>query len=98
MKLEPGALCGFSCLITCLSSLRAKACRFTERWVFVASFFDVWIPGVVMRGKHLREMGSEELDFYRVALSPGFRVCRIFTDRVEGCLWFFRDLSAFLME
>ena len=25
MRSEPGALCGFSCLITCLSSLRVKA-------------------------------------------------------------------------
>jgi hypothetical protein len=41
-----------------------------------------------MRGKHLREMGSEELDFSRVALVPGSRGCRIFADRGEGCSWF----------
>ena len=28
MRSEPGALSGFSCLITCLSSLRVKACSF----------------------------------------------------------------------
>ena len=38
LRSEPGALCGFSCLITCLISLRVKECRFPEGWVFVASF------------------------------------------------------------
>ena len=37
MRSEPGALSGLSCLITCLSSLRVKACRFSECWVCVAS-------------------------------------------------------------
>jgi len=37
-----------------------------------------------MRGKHLCEMGSEELDFFRVALGPGSRGCRIFADRGRG--------------
>jgi len=37
MRLEPGALRGLSCLITCLSSVRVKACRFSECWVCVAS-------------------------------------------------------------
>ena len=61
-------------------------------------FVDVWIPGVVMRGKHLREMGSKELDFFRVALGPGSRGCRIFADRGRGVRGFFRDLSGFQME
>ena len=37
MRSEPGALSGLNCLITCLSSLRVKACRFSECWVCVAS-------------------------------------------------------------
>ena len=37
-----------------------------------------------MRGKHLREMGSEELDFFGVALGPGSWGCRIFADRGGG--------------
>jgi len=37
MRSEPGALSGFSCLITCLSSLRVNACSFSECWVCVAS-------------------------------------------------------------
>ena len=61
-------------------------------------FVDVWIPGVVMRGKHLREMGSEGLDYFRVDFGPESRGCRIFADRGEGCSWFFRDLSGFQME
>jgi len=37
LRLDPGALSGFSHLITCLSSLRVKACSFSECWVCVAS-------------------------------------------------------------
>ena len=37
MRSELGALSGLSCLITCLSSVRVKACRFSECWVCVAS-------------------------------------------------------------
>ena len=36
---EPGAFSGLRRLITCLSSLRVKACRFSECWVYVASSF-----------------------------------------------------------
>ena len=59
-------------------------------------FVDVWIPGVVMMGKYLREMGSEELDFFRVALGPGSRGCRIFAGRGEGFSWFFPRFEWFL--
>jgi len=37
MRSEPGALSGLRCLITCLSSLGVKACRFSECWECVAS-------------------------------------------------------------
>ena len=37
MRSEPGALSGFSRLITCLSSLIVKACSFSECWICVAS-------------------------------------------------------------
>jgi hypothetical protein len=37
MRSEPDALSGLRCLITCLSLLRVKACRFSECWVCVAS-------------------------------------------------------------
>ena len=55
-------------------------------------FEDVWIPGVVMRGKHLREMGSEELDFFRVTLDSGSRECRNFCRSGEGCSVFFPEI------
>lgn len=37
MRSGPGALSGLRCLITCLSSQKVKACRFSECWVCVAS-------------------------------------------------------------
>jgi len=37
MKSEPGALSGFSCLITCLSSLSVIACKFSGCGVCVAT-------------------------------------------------------------
>ena len=37
MRSEPSALSGVRCLITCLSSLRVKACRFSKCWVCVAN-------------------------------------------------------------
>jgi hypothetical protein len=55
MRSEPDTLSGLSCFITCLSSVRVKACRFSECRGLCCKFsFDFWIQSVVMKGKYFR--------------------------------------------
>jgi hypothetical protein len=53
MRSEPGALSGFNCLITCLSLLREKTCRFSDVGYVLLVLFQHLDPGVVMRSEHL---------------------------------------------
>jgi hypothetical protein len=46
MRSEPGALSGLSCLITCLSSMRMQAFRFSDCWVVLQVLFRLFLPSV----------------------------------------------------
>jgi len=99
MRSEPGALSGLSCLISCLSSLSVKACKFSECWVCVASSLSTSGSKVLSWGVNTSARwlaNSSTFSESLLAQGPGgVEFLRIGGSGIRG---FFLDLSGFQME